>query len=357
MLIWADGFDHYGDAPNGGRDAMLAGAWAAFSAGSGTLPAISSEQARTGTYSLKFVYNPLATAGVQARRVLGAAEISVGTGFGLYLNALPATNGEYGFEFRNASNQAIATLMFQSDGAVALYIGTGHVLTMSSDPVLTASAWHHVEAHILADTVVGECEVRVNGLTVLHATDLNLGALGATQIVYGMPNTDTDPTGLTWYMDDVFAWDDSGLYNNDFIGTARVETVFATGDTAEADWTKVGAANGYDCIDNVPPDADTTYLMSDLAGHVSEFTLGTLPPETEIIHGVYIPTMAKLEDAGTGNVQTSLVSGVDVSLGPDQVLTTAYTYWGGVHETDPATDLAWTKAGLEAAKLRIEKTV
>jgi hypothetical protein len=355
-MIWAEGFDHYGTTPSGGRTAMLAGAWAAFSAGNGTLPFISTTQARTGTYSLRMDYNSLATAGVLARRVLGSAQIVVGCGLGMYFNGLPTVNGEHGFEFRNNANDCIAYLAIQSDGAIGLYVGSGRTLLASSDPVITASSWQHVEAKIVCDTVVGEVEVRVNGTTVLHVTDQNLGSLGATQIAFGMPDTDSGGS-LVYYLDDIVTWNDLGTINNDFMGAQRVYTFFADADTAQADWTKVGDTDGFDCIDNVPPDGDTTYLVADDDGLVSEFELPTLPPETEIIVGVYIPLMGRLEDAGTGNVQASLVSGSDVSLGPDTTLTTAYTYWGGVHELDPATDAPWTKAGLEAAKLRLAKTV
>lgn len=355
-IIWAEGFDHYGTTPSGGRTAMLSGAWADFDWGNGNAPAISSVQARTGTYSLRFDYNSLATDGVLARRVLGSAHIVVGLAGGWYFNSLPNVNGEHGFEFRNNANNCIAYLAIQSDGAIGLYTGSGRTLIASSDPVITAAAWQHIEAKIVADTVVGEVEVRVNGLTVLHMTDINLGSLGATQVVYGMPNSDSGGS-LVYYIDDLVAWNDDGTANNDFIGPARVETIFPVADTAVADFTPVGDADGFDCIDNVPPDGDTTYISGAAEGDVSEFELGTLPPETEIIRCVYIPFMGKLEDAGIGNAQVSLVSGADVSLGPDTVLTTAYTYCGGTHDVDPATGLEWTKAGLEAALVRVEKTI
>ena len=102
---------------------------------------------------------------------------------------------------------------------------------------------------------------------------------------------------------------------------------------------------------------DTTFIGSTNVNDVSEFDLDTLPPETANIKGVYIRLMGKLIAAGVGAVQVSLVSNSEVSLGPEITLTTTYSYFGGVHELDPDTELPWTKEGLEAAILRVEKTI
>lgn len=353
-IRWADSFDHYGTT-SGGRPNMLSGAWAQFDHGNGADPEVNSTQARTGTYSLRLAHNSLATGALLARRVFGTSLTVAGIAFGAYFDALPATNNIHGFSFRDGANASIVDVYVQSDGALAAYaLG---VLVGTSDPVITASSWNHIEAKLVCDEIVGSVEVRVNGLAVLNVTDIDTGpALSAAAIRFG--SFTTGGGNLTWYIDDVVAWDDSGTANNDFLGTQRVETIFPVADTAEADWTITGGSGpGYDAINDPDPDGDTSFISSDLAGDISEFGLDALPPETEEIAGVYIPAMAKLVDAGTGNLKVSLVSGVAVDEGPDTVLTTAYQYWGSVFETDPATTLAWTKAGLEAALVRVEKTV
>lgn len=358
-LIWAEGFDHYGDGSTGdeGRTFMLQGAWAQFSSGNGPGAKIQASNARTGTCCLRFPFNSLATDSAQARRVLGAAHLVVGCATGIYFGGLPAVNKEWGFEFRNNSNNAIVFIAVQSDGAIAIYTGSARTFYAASDPIITAASWQHIEARIVCDDIVGAVEVRVNGITVLNETDMNLGVAGCTQMVFGMPAGKNGGGSLNVDYDDIVTWNDSGDFLNSFIGACRVETVFPDGDTAQADWGITGAATGHEAIDDNPRDSDTTFISSDVATEISEFTLPTLPPETANIKGVYIPVMAKLFAAGTGNIQVSLVSGAAVSLGPDQTLTTAYTYWGGSHEIDPDTGAPWTKEGLEAALLRVEKTV
>jgi len=356
-IIWADSFDHYGTTPNGGRDAMLAGAWAAFSWANGNPPIISPDQSRTGDNALKINYNSLATAGVQCRRVFGSAKLVIGLAFGVYFDNLPDTNNNHGWEIRNGSNAAIIRCTVESDGSIAVRKGADAGTNIgTSDPIIQSDSWQHIEMRVTIDDLVGSVEIRVNGITVFSMTNQDFGTVGTTQCVFGMPYLDTGGS-LIYYFDDIVAWDDSGSYNNTFLGQQRVTTIFPVADTAAADWVPTGDVDGFDCIDNVPPDGDTTYIVAADVADISEFELGTLPPETALIAGVYIPVMARLSDAGMGNVQTSLVSGVDVSLGPDQTLTTAFTYWGGSHPVDPATSLPWTKVALEAALLRVEKTV
>lgn len=355
MLIFADSFDHYGTTPNGGRNAMLSGAWAEFSNGNNNPAAVSNAiTARTGTYSLRFQHNNLATAGILARRVFGASLLTVGLGMGFRIDTLPSSNNIVGIRLKSGTNTPRISLIVQSDGTIEVILGASTSLG-STDSAITTGSWHHIECKAVIDDTVGSVEVRVNGETEFVINNINTGTIAITQFDVG--TIDDGGGSFNIYIDDLFAWNDAGSHNNDFMGPQRVLTIFPNGDVSPSDWAIVGTSNGYDAINNVPPDGDGTYIGSDNVGEIAEFTLASLPPETEAIAAVYIPLMGKLEEAGIGNVQVSLVSNGEVISGPDQGLTTAYTYWNNVLETDPDTDAPWTKEGLEAALLRIEKTL
>lgn len=358
-IIWADSFDHYGTTPNGGRDFMLNGAWAEFVGSSGVIPRIVSGFARTGTYALYFPDNGGTINRPIARRIYGTAKLIIGNAFGIYLVNVPDADDRIGWQLRNVSNAALLTCFVQSDGSIEVRAGsgTGSVI-VRSDPCLRAASYDHVEFKTSFDDVVGSVEIRVNGVTVINETGLNLGTVGAAGIIWGCPiSSGGGGSANPFYIDDVISWDDAGTVNNDFIGQQRVLTQFCTSDTAAADWTITGSATGYGAIDDTTPDDDTSYISGVVVNDISEFGLPTLPPETDVIAGVYIPVRAKLVAAGVGNVQVSMLSVADVSNGPDQALTTGYSYYGSVHELDPDTDLPWTKAALEAALVRVEKTV
>ena len=356
MIVWADGFDHYGDTPSGGRTAVLSGAWAQIEAGNGDLPSISSDQVRSGDYSLYMGYWFVQTGSPRVRRVFGASQIVVGVATGLYLIGLPNVNKAVGFEFRNNLNECIALFTVESDGSIGLYTGSGRLIAASSDPVIGASAWNHLEAKLTIDDVVGSAEFRVNGVSVINMTDINLGVVGSTQVVFGVPAGAPPGFGNNgWYWDDMVAWNDVGDVNNDFVGQQRVITIFPSSDETPQDWEIVGAAYGYLAINQVPPDGDTTFIRASEVDETSTFSFTSLPPETARIAGVYVPAYAKLEDAGAGSLQVSMQSGAEEAEGQEIPLTTAYTYWGTVFETNPETGLAWTVEELVAATISVKK--
>jgi hypothetical protein len=355
MLLFGDGFEHYGTTPNGGRDAMLSGYWSEVTHDINGNYSVVTTQARTGTHSLKFT--PDAGGGpANARFSLGGApKDTCGIGTGIYFESLPSSNDRVGYQFRDTGNNPLLTICFQSDGSIAARKGgiAGTIIDIS-DTILQAGTFNHVETKATFDAVAGYVEIRVNGVTKLQIGSLNLGSIGCTQ---GSFMSFAGVFSPIFYWDDPIAWDDTGTENNDFMGAQRLLTYFGNADTAQADWLPIGAVDGFNCIDDVPPDGDTTYLGSATVGDKSDFTLPTLPPETAEIRGVIVLPMARVDTAGIGNLQVSLVSGVDVAPGNDVPLTPGYTYYRNIFEVDPATGDPWTKAGLEAALLRVEKTL
>jgi len=347
-LLWCDGFDHYGTGATG-RTNMLAGVWAALS----TNLTPSATQARTGSNSLSHSGN----SSTQARRVFpGATRATVGFGAGIYLSSLPSTsNGVVLAEFRDSGNAAQICVKLSTTGQVVVLRGnvSGAVLG-TSDPVITAQAWHHYEIKALCADSGGAVEVRVNGVTVLDISGVdtrNSATSLIDQVAFGSENA----IPLT-YWDDVFAWDTAGSLVNDFIGPQRVYTRLPDADTAESDWTRNTGSTDFSTIDQAAPDGDTTYIAAATVGDISEFGLTGLPAEVSVVTALYAAPMSRKEDAGAANLRASLVSGASVAAGADRPITEAYTYWDDVFETDPATGAPWTPAAANAALLRLEKT-
>ena len=66
---------------------------------------------------------------------------------------------------------------------------------------------------------------------------------------------------------------------------------------------------------------------------------------------------ARKIDGGDANLQTSLISGGDVDPSADRPITTTFTYWYDISETDPDTGNAWTPASFDAANVEIDRTL
>ena len=340
-LLFADGFEHYGTGSTG-RTNMLAGPYLELA----STGQPSNAQARTGSLSLKGNTNNSWC----FRRSTGVAKNELGVAVGVYYESLSGVRKVIDFQ---ANTTAVCSITVSAAGAIQARVGgfnaAATIIGETDAGLITASAWHHIETRILVDDVVGEVEIRVNGSTELFLTNVNLGANLVNVVGHYMITTSP-------YIDDLIVWDTTGDVNNTFFGPARVNTVFMSADTDVDDWSVTGAATGAEAIDETTPDGDTTYVSAAMVGQRSEFVPGELPPETEVIGGVYIPAMAKLASAGLGNFQLSIVSNGEVATGPDYPLTTAYTYWPSIFEKDPDGNKVWSKAAFEAARIRIEKT-
>lgn len=351
-LVFLEGFEHYGTG-GGALTNMLAGAWAELTSTSGWL--MVSSPARTGSKSLRF--GAISSTPNVLRYNKKVASDVIGVGCGVHLENLPSNIVE-GISIRDSSNTTILSVSLNPDGSLSLYRGSfSGTLIETSDTYLTAGTFHHVEFRAFIDDTVGEFELRVNGVVALQLGGLNLGTSPAKMACFGgIAGTTASQPYL--YLDDIFIWDGVGTYNNDFLGPLRVLTVFADGDGSPQDWDVTGAATGYEAIDEVPADGDTTFISTGVLNEKATFTLPELPVEVSYIAGIYLPVLSRIEEAGTGSINASIISnGLSYYGGDNQPLTSSYTYWPFTFDYDPNTEVAWTKSGFEAAAFQVEKTL
>jgi hypothetical protein len=159
-------------------------------------------------------------------------------------------------------------------------------------------------------------------------------------------------------MKDYVVWDGSGTSNNDFLGSVIVYELFTSADDAfPAGWSSTGA-DGYSVLDNNPPDDGVSYITADdTPPSAAEFSLTNLPADITSVKGLVTRVRAAKSDGGDGQLQVSLISGASTDAGSDRPITVAQTYWSDVSELDPATTVAWTPSGVNAAVLKIERTL
>jgi ABC-type amino acid transport system permease subunit len=352
-LLWCDGFDHYGTSTT----KMLDGVYAEI----GGDVSISTTNPRTGANHIR-----IGGGGSQAqsflRRVLGGAKTTVGMGAAFYLLALPTGNNcQRIFGYNDATNVLQLALVIQSTGTIEAWRGTpgtGTSLGVTASPVVVANAYQHIEAVVFFSQTVGTVEVRVNGVTVLSISGVdtcNTALTECSQVFIGGAAIGTQ-TNQTTYIDDVFCYDNTSSYNNTFIGDRRVLTLFPDANTATADWTAVGAASGYLCIDEAAPNDDTDYITAATVGLVSQFGLQNLPSGISVVNAVVMVERARKTEAGTANTKVSIVSGASNTAGADKPLTEVYTYRQDVFQTDPASAAPFTPANVDALQFKVERT-
>jgi hypothetical protein len=348
-LLWCDGWDHYGVIGN-----LTEGAWAEIIGGF----TLSTVNPRTGTYAMR---GPSSSSSL--RRVLGGAKTTVGIGAAFYFaNLPPVARIVRIFDFRDANNVVQVSIGLDTTGTISAYRGTvngGTLLGVTASPSVSAETYQHIEAMVFFSQTVGTVEVRVNGVTVLSLTGLDTVASALVEASQISVAGCTGSNGVTTDVDDIFCYDDTGSFNNTFLGDRRVLTLFPDADTVQADWTPVGSGTGFGAIDEANPDGDTTYISAGVPGSptpTSEFGMENLPAGVSAISGVVLVNMSRKTEAGAANVQMSVISGASETAGTDQPMTEIYTYRQDVFEIDPDSAAPFTTAEVDALLIKADRT-
>ena len=352
MLIFADGFAFYGTSATS-RTNIIQGVWSQIDTGS---QCATTNPRGNGTHHLR-----ISGTNQTVRRAFGATHQTFGMGAAFYFANLPVADARsILFQLRDGSNLNQFTLTLTTTGAIQVRNGgeTGTILGTSADLAVTAGAYNHIEFVVDCQNA-GSIEIRVNGVTVLDIGPVDLQAQaspGAAQVRLGHVAADPPVMDIA----DMHAFDLTGGVNNDFLGDVEWLPRYPSADTATTDWTRNTGSNDFEAIDDVTPDGDTTYVEATAAGQVSIYEVTDVPANTSDIIAVVTQPMVRKTDAGSGSLQTSLISTLvspdQESNGDDHALTEAYTYYPDNHDVDPATGVRWTVAAFNALRLQIDRT-
>lgn len=123
----------------------------------------------------------------------------------------------------------------------------------------------------------------------------------------------------------------------------------------QSDWqvwgNLTGVTGNWSAVNNNPAVGDLSYVSSSTVGQEDLFGFPGLTGNPRSIYSVAVKAYGRKTDSGarTINLQTKS-SGTDaVGTVSGIAALTGYTWQASVFETDPATGLAWTTAGLNAA--------
>jgi hypothetical protein len=114
---------------------------------------------------------------------------------------------------------------------------------------------------------------------------------------------------------------------------------------------------GYNLINEISPDDDTKFISAPFPLPApAQFSLSDLPNNVTSVRGVMVMHRSRKVDGGDGNIQVSVVSGVNTGNGADRTITTAYTYWWDLFDQDPS-GTNWNKTLVNALNLKLNRTV
>lgn len=256
----------------------------------------------------------------------------------------------------NAAN--LITVTFELNGVVRVYRGFsakfgGVLLANSEAGAFNLQTDFDVEIHFKVHATAGDVEVRINGVSVVHAinVDTQPGANAYFDaICFGWSCINNAPVTPACSFDNLRHYDTAGPLNNTWLGTCRVQTCMAAGNGSTTDFTRsnTGLANWQNIANQV---VDDTLYLSD--GAIGDFNLSTIQPlvNSPVVDFIGVLTFMRQDDATQITAKNRIVS-AGVTL-DGAAFNTSESYTGDLDilETDPATGVQFTGAGVNALQI------
>ncbi len=240
-----------------------------------------------------------------------------------------------------------------TNGSFTALNGPGGTLGTSAANALPFNGWGYVEIKWVLHDTTGSVEIRVNGVTVLNLTNIDTKNGGTVasydKVTFGPTAAVAQCTFLT---DDIYILTGAGTMNNDFLGDSRVRSLIPTGNGASSGMTGSdgNSTDNYLLVDDVPPNT-ADYVGSAVVDTQDTYAMTDLAETTGIVAGVSHRILATKTDSGARSIaQVTRSGGVDY-VASDNVLTLgSYLSFENLRELDPATGVAWTRAGVNAVE-------
>jgi hypothetical protein len=237
-------------------------------------------------------------------------------------------------------------------GALGVIKGASGATQVVTGPgVVTTGLWYGIEILVTINGAASTATVWVNGFQVINATPINCQATAnafAGQVAVG----DINGNGLVNMLaDDFRVWDNTGGTQNAPIGIdSRLVTKLPSGAGANTNFTPNGAAANWQCVDDNPPDDDTSYVSGAAAGLLDSYAMPSAGFTVAPVGGVVSRSRVRKDDGAVRSIQIGVQSGGGSNASGAATVGSTYAFIDGCSPFDPNTTLVWTAAGADAAQ-------
>lgn len=238
-----------------------------------------------------------------------------------------------------------AVLGVTSAGMLTLYRGSTLLATATSNAI-PLNTWVYLEVKLTIADSGGTFEARVNeSVAVTFSGDTKQSStLSTANRIYFVGR------GTHNSLDDLYICDGTGSVNNTYLGDSRIDVLSPVGVGNYAEFTPNGAASNWDCVNENPDDADSTYNSTNVTGKRDTFDCSNLTSVTGTIAGIQLNYFARKDDAGSRGIRSlTRVSSTDYE-GSTIPIGTDYRYAMQIVEQNPNTSSAWTDTAINAAE-------
>lgn len=326
--------------------ASVVAKWSAGTTG-GATPAFSTNYGRRDTYGMF-----MTDVGSNSSRLYSQVGKEVNTAiFGIaWKSGASSSSSSAG---AHLSYQYAAQLGFRINTSRQIAItrgGESGTTIATSTEQIPNGKWCYIELKATIHSITGSYELRLNGTTILSATDVNTQATG-TALLDGMCILNRYNT---IYVDDIYLLDTTGAVCNDFLGDVRVDSLVPDGAGANTSWSPSTGAN-WECVNDAPPNGDTDYVYTSISGVYDIYSFQDLTTISGEVFGIMAYVYGRKVDAGTKYLRIASRP-ASTNYDGDRLFTLSdsYAYYLEALTENPETAAQWTISEVNSAEFGIK---
>lgn len=338
MLLFVDSFDHYATAD-------ILKKW--NNSATASFYNIQSGGGRNSTQSFR-ISNSVLNPGIGKSVPSKPATLIVG--FALQFSVGFSTNTDL-LIFREGATTQVGVRITPSG---TLIVHRNSTTLATSTLALNASVYNFLELKATINGSTGSYELRVNGATILSATNVNtLATSNAWVDAVWLGPINAGQGGGNIDFDDFYICDTTGSNNNDFLGDVRIECLQPSAAGTTTQFTPSTGANYTDVDEAI---ANTTdYVTSSADNQIDTYAFGDLSESAGTIKAVQVSAYAQKTDVGSRSIALIDRTNGTNHVGSDHALSTSYAIISDVLETDSGNGgVAWTIASVNGAEFGIK---
>ncbi len=246
-IVFIEGFDYYAGVAN-----VAASNWTINSTSGATLPA--------GRFAGQAFRHSGNSQRLTSRNIPGTNTLTLGVA--IRFEDPTNVSGNHPFiAFMTAAAGAQFRIGLNTAGQVFIQLGTSTILATSAEagPVFAAGVWYYLEVEAFVHDTTGFVRVYRDGNLLVEAENADTKGQAGTDLVemirfIGNNGGGTGDGPNIVSIDDIYVLDDSTR-----LGQCRVSTLLPNADTADADWTPLGAGSHFAEVDDDNGDTATSH--------------------------------------------------------------------------------------------------
>jgi hypothetical protein len=269
------------------------------------------------------------------------------------------TDDDYGFNLYvgNDDNTLQTTIMCKGSGKIIInrYNTNGTLLYDSTISLFNPMIWNYFEFKVGLHNTTGYTVVRINEIVVVNLTNVDNLYTGSDSRISNF----TFGQAHDGRFDDLYACDNSGTTNNDFLGDIAIDTLHPSANGTTNNGT-ASTGSAYECVDEVEVNADSDYVTLDAVNEIELYAIEDLPSTsfTKTIYGIKsVSTIRKVDSGARVVIPLVRINGTNYEHSMDDAgLSSDYNEVVAVWETNPDDAAAFVEADVNAIESGIKIT-